>query len=48
MMARLGSYVIFKGFQTSIAIKPYNFVTFQGGPDPLSRPLDPPMHYLIR
>ena len=31
MMARLGSCVIFKGFQTSIAMKPYKSVTFQGG-----------------
>ena len=48
MMARLGSYVIFKGFQTSKAMKPYKFVTFQGVPVPLSHPLDPPMHCLLR
>ena len=29
----------FKGIQTSIAKKPYIFVNFQGGPDPLSPPL---------
>ena len=39
----LGSFVIFQGIRTSIAKKPYIFVIFQGGPDPLSSPLDPPM-----
>ena len=28
---------------TNIAKKPYIFVIFQGGPDPLSPPLDPHM-----
>ena len=37
----LGSFVIFQGIRTSIAKKPYIFVIFQGGPDPLSSPLDP-------
>ena len=41
----LGSFVIFKGIQTSIAKKPFIFVIFQGGPDTLSPPppLDPHM-----
>ena len=37
----LGSFVIFQGIWTSIAKKPYIFVIFQGGPDPLSPP--PPL-----
>ena len=39
----LGSFVTFQGIRTSIAKKPYIFQIFQGGPDPLSPPLDPPM-----
>ena len=35
--------MIFQGILTSIAKIPYIFVIFQGGPDPLSPPLDPPM-----
>ena len=35
MLACIGSFVIFQGILTSIAKKPYNFVIFQGGPDPL-------------
>ena len=31
----------FQGIPTSIAKEPYIFVNFQGGPDPLSPPLDP-------
>ena len=37
-----GGFVIFQGIWTSIAKEPYSFVIFQGGPDPLSSPLDPP------
>ena len=37
------SFVIFQGIRTSIAKKPYIFVIFQGGLDPLSLPLDLPM-----
>ena len=33
----------FYGIRTSIAKKPYIFVIFQGEPDPLPPPLDPPM-----
>ena len=36
----LGSFVIFQGVRTSIAKKPYIFVIFQGGQDPLSPHLD--------
>ena len=36
--------VIFQGIGTSIAKKPYIFLFFRGGPDPLSPPLDPPMY----
>ena len=39
----LGSFVIFQRIGTGIAKKPYIFVIFQGGPDPLSRSLDPHM-----
>ena len=39
----LGSFVIFQGIWPSIAKKPYLFVIFQGGPDPLSPPLGPHM-----
>ena len=35
------SFVIFKGIKTSIAKKPFIFVIFQGGPDPLSPPPPP-------
>ena len=34
----LSIFVIFQGIRTSIAKKPYIFVIFQGGPDPLSPP----------
>ena len=30
----------FQGIRTSIAKKPYIFMIFQGGPDPLTAPLD--------
>ena len=40
---RLGSFVIFQGIWTSIAKKPYIFVIFHGGQDPLVFPLDPHM-----
>ena len=39
----LGSFVTFKGIRTIIARKPYSFEIFRmgdGGPDPLSPPLD--------
>ena len=36
----LAWYVISQWNRTSIAKKPYIFVIFQGGPDPLSSPLD--------
>ena len=36
----IGSFVIFQGFRTSIAMKPYIFVIFQGGGG--SGPLSPP------
>ena len=39
--------MIFKGIRTSIAKKPYIFVIFQGGLDPLSTPLDPRMVWLF-
>ena len=39
----LGHFVILQGIQTGIAKKPYNFVIFQGGLDPLSPPLNPRM-----
>ena len=43
----LGSFMIFQGIWTSIAMKPNIFVIFQGGggggPDPWSPPLDPHM-----
>ena len=44
----LGSFVIFQGIRTSIVKKPYIFVIFQGGPDPLSPPLDPPMRWIAK
>ena len=34
----LGSFVIFQGIRSSNAKKPYIFVIFQGGPDPLTPP----------
>ena len=40
----LGSSVIFQEIRTSIGKKPYIFVIFQGGPYPLSPPLDPCMN----
>ena len=40
----LNAGLVFQGFQTSIAKKPYIFVIFQGGTDPLSLPLDPLMN----
>ena len=43
----LGSFVIFQGIRTSIAKKPYIFVIFKGGPEPLSPPLDPPMGFIV-
>ena len=42
----LGSFMIFQGFRTSKAKKPYNFVIFQGGGGvwtPYPPPLDPCM-----
>ena len=36
----LGNFVIFQGIWTSIAKKPYIFVMFQGGLDPLFPPQD--------
>ena len=42
----LGNFVFFQGILTSIAKKPYNFVIFQGGPDPCP-PLDPHMAFLV-
>ena len=33
----LGSFGFFQAIRTSIANKPYIFVIFQGGPDPLPR-----------
>ena len=41
----LGSFVALQGIRTSIAKKPNLFVIFQGGPDPLSPLLGPPMAY---
>ena len=38
MMAQHWMLVIFQGILTSIAKKPYIFVIFQAGPDPLSPP----------
>ena len=35
-MLGLGSFVIFQGIRTGIAKKRYNFVIFQGDPEPLS------------
>ena len=39
--------MIFQGIRTSIAKEPYIFVIFQGGPNPLSPPLDPHMYCII-
>ena len=46
---RFGSFVIFKGIQTSIAKKPYIFAIFQGGVQPpVPPPLDPRMREALK
>ena len=36
-------------YRTNIAKKPYIFVIFrEGGPDPLSPPLNPPLHGVVK
>ena len=38
MLGKSGSFLIFQGIRTCNARKPYIFVIFQGGPDPLPPP----------